>query len=49
MKNNRGKGYFYAKGQRDAALMSGIPYGSGKLWPRWASVAYVNGFNGWAL
>lgn len=54
MKTNRGKGYFYAMGQRDETV-----YGKAALhyllrvkgggYPDWARIAYYHGFNGWGL
>lgn len=51
MKTNRGKGYFYAMGQRDKALGDGWPqpHYLRLYWPEWGLPAYYCGFYGRAL
>lgn len=56
MNTRKGKGYFYARGQRDAAAFKVDCWFKLNLyalrrnaWPQWAKIAYINGFNGWGL
>jgi len=51
-RSNRGKAYFYAKGQRDSIESTGQFYFymsrfKIRFLPKWAVQAWINGYNGY--